>query len=444
MRVGLQGWGSEGDLRPLIALAGRLRSLGHEARVVVTPIDGKDYRPLCHSLDIAVQTVPERMRMTLQGLVREARSANPTRLMTAVLDATFFPYIEEMYEASLALCAGSEVVVGGPSCWPLKAASQRVAVPFVALDFVPGIVPSRVVPPAIFPPWRWLARPAWALLNVLFDQAFREPPRKFFAAKGLPPIRHAVPDVIFSEQLNLHAASPSFWPPAPDWSDIHCVCGEFFMPLDAESWAPSPALRAFLDEGSAPVLLTLGSWEHMAPQRVRAMLVDAAREAKTRAIVQTKTSEEEVRDGDLFVLPWAPHRHLVPHCSAVVHHGGAGTTHMALRAGKPAIVLPFILEQRMWATRVQRVGAGKWQSFWKATPRSVAGLIRTVASSSAMQRCASDMARAMASEDGTSVAASRLEGLVQNVAQNVTQNLTRNVTTPLGVVDGPRTGSVNH
>jgi UDP:flavonoid glycosyltransferase YjiC (YdhE family) len=37
MRVGLQGWGSEGDLRPLIALAARLRRSGHEARVVLTP-----------------------------------------------------------------------------------------------------------------------------------------------------------------------------------------------------------------------------------------------------------------------------------------------------------------------------------------------------------------------------------------------------------------------
>jgi UDP:flavonoid glycosyltransferase YjiC (YdhE family) len=286
-------------------------------------------------------------------------------------------------------------------------------VPFVALDYVPGIVPSRRVPPVILPAWPWLARPAWALMRVMFDMAFREAPRNFFAAKGLPPIRHVIPDVLFSDDLNFHAASPSFWPAAPDWSEIHCVCGEFFMPVQAEAWGPSPALRAFLDEGPAPVLMTLGSWEHMAPERVRTLLIESARHAQMRAIIQTKTSSDEGRDGELYFLPWAPHRHLAPSCSAVVHHGGAGTTHMALRAGKPSLVLPFILEQRMWAKRVEHVGAGSWLSFWKATPQKVASHIRSVAASAPLQRRASEIAVAMADEDGTGVATARLERLVK-------------------------------
>ncbi len=151
MRVGLQGWGSEGDLRPLIALAARIRKSGHEARLVLTPVDGKDYRPLCESLDVALKVVPERMAVTLQQLVRDAKSADPTKLSMAVLDLTFSPHIEAMYAASLELCASSDVVVGGSSSWQLKAASLKAKVPFVALDFLPGIVPSRVVPPASFP-----------------------------------------------------------------------------------------------------------------------------------------------------------------------------------------------------------------------------------------------------------------------------------------------------
>jgi sterol 3beta-glucosyltransferase len=400
-------------LRPLIALAARLRKGGHEARLVITPVDGKDYRPLCESLDVALKLVPERMAVTLQQLVHDAKSANPTKLSKAVLDLTFYPYIEAMYAASLDLCASSDVVVGGSSCWQLKAASLHAKVPFVALDFVPGIVPSRVIPPAIFPAWRWLARPAWALMGVMFDMAFLEAPRKFFAEKGLPPVRRTIPDVIFSDRLNLHAASPSFWPAAPDWSAIHCVCGELFMPLEDETWTPSPAVEAFLRDGPPPVLWTMGTWEHMAPERVRTLLVESARQAKMRSIIQTKTSDDEGRDGELYFLPWAPHRHLAPRCSAVVHHGGAGTTHMALRAGKPAVVLPFIIEQRMWAARVKDVGAGDWLSFWKATPKTVGSLVGRVVGSALVQQRASEMAKQMAHEDGTGVAIHRLERLVQ-------------------------------
>jgi UDP:flavonoid glycosyltransferase YjiC (YdhE family) len=413
MRVGLQGWGSEGDLRPLIALAGRLGKSGHEVRLVLTAVDGKDYRPLCDSLGVPLRMVPEKMAVTLQQLVADAKSADPTKLISAVLELTFNPYLEALYAACRELCAGSDVVVGGPPCWLMKAASLREGVPFVALNFVPGLVPSREVPPVVFPPWRWLARPAWALLHVMMDMAFRKEPQKFFREKGLPPIRHAIPDVVFSDRLNLHAASPSFWPACRDWSDIHCVCGEFIMALETEAWAP--ALRAFLDEGPAPVLLTLGSWEHMLPERARALLVESARHAKLRAIIQTKMSNDEARDGNLFVLPWAPHRHLVPFCSLVVHHGGAGTTHMALRAGKPAVVLPFILEQRMWAKRVEHVGGGTWRSFWKVTPDKVGSMIRQVADSAPMRERALAMAQAMAGEDGTGTATSRLESLVSGI-----------------------------
>jgi sterol 3beta-glucosyltransferase len=58
MRVGVQGWGSEGDLRPLLALAARLRAEGHSAQLVLTAIDGNDYAPSCRALGVPLQCVP--------------------------------------------------------------------------------------------------------------------------------------------------------------------------------------------------------------------------------------------------------------------------------------------------------------------------------------------------------------------------------------------------
>jgi UDP:flavonoid glycosyltransferase YjiC (YdhE family) len=146
------------------------------------------------------------------------------------------------------------------------------------------------------------------------------------------------------------------------------------------------------------------------------LLLASARASGLRAIVQTKRSDVEAREGDTFILPWAPHRELAPRCCAVVHHGGAGTTHMALRSGKPALVLPFILEQRMWAKRVERAGAGRWLSFWKATPERVGALMRDVASSPGLRDRAGRMAAAMSQEDGAGVATRRLERLAADRA----------------------------
>jgi sterol 3beta-glucosyltransferase len=72
---------------------------------------------------------------------------------------------------------------------------------------------------------------------------------------------------------------------------------------------------------------------------------------------------------------------------------------MALRAGKPTLVLPFILEQRMWARRVEQVGAGRWLSFWGATPGRVARALNDVLASPALRAGAERMAESMARED---------------------------------------------
>jgi sterol 3beta-glucosyltransferase len=194
------------------------------------------------------------------------------------------------------------------------------------------------------------------------------------------------------------------------------VCGELAMPEDAEPWVPSSALSAFLDEGPPPVLMSLGSWEHIVQERGLDLLLASARASGLRAIVQTKRSDVEARQGTTFILPWAPHRRLAPMCSAVVHHGGAGTTHTALRAGRPALVLPFILEQRMWAKRVARAGAGRWLSFWKATPDHVGALVREVVGSAAFRGHAERLAALMSQEDGAGLAMRRLEQLAANTA----------------------------
>ena len=44
--------------------------------------------------------------------------------------------------------------------------------------------------------------------------------------------------------------------------------------------------------------------------------------------------------------------------SALVHHGGAGTTASGLRAGVPAVVVPFFGDQPFWGDRVWRLGVG--------------------------------------------------------------------------------------
>ncbi|MGC4114765.1 MAG: hypothetical protein QM765_09175 [Myxococcales bacterium] len=138
-------------------------------------------------------------------------------------------------------------------------------------------------------------------------------------------------------------------------------------------------------------------------------MTGAAKAAGVRAIVQTKVGEEG-RDGDVYFLRWAPHEVVVPRCSAMVVHGGAGTTHAALKGGVPAIPVPFIFEQSAWGGLLHKAGAAtKPLNFWKATPARLAANIRQATTSQAMQQKAKELAAIAAQEDGTGDAVKALE-----------------------------------
>ena len=53
-----------------------------------------------------------------------------------------------------------------------------------------------------------------------------------------------------------------------------------------------------------------------------------------------------------------PHDWLFPRMSAVIHHGGAGTTGSALRAGVPSFGIPGFFDQPFWSRRIHEIGAG--------------------------------------------------------------------------------------
>jgi len=47
MKIGIQTWGSNGDIRPMLALADGLQKAGHQVTLVVSSIDNHSYHGIC-------------------------------------------------------------------------------------------------------------------------------------------------------------------------------------------------------------------------------------------------------------------------------------------------------------------------------------------------------------------------------------------------------------
>jgi UDP:flavonoid glycosyltransferase YjiC (YdhE family) len=91
---------------------------------------------------------------------------------------------------------------------------------------------------------------------------------------------------------------------------------------------------------------------------------------------------------------YVPFSTILPRAAAIVHHGGIGTTALALAAGIPQLVVPFIDDQFDNAVRVRRLGAGLKMSYLAYRPRTAArNLERLLNSKEIAQSCRALAAR---------------------------------------------------
>ncbi|MGB3574422.1 MAG: glycosyltransferase [Phormidesmis sp.] len=157
----------------------------------------------------------------------------------------------------------------------------------------------------------------------------------------------------------MYAYSSAVLPVPSDWDDHSNVTGYWFLDSD-ETWEPPSDLAAFLAEGEAPVYVGFGSMAAEDASHTAALILEAVRQARTRAILATGWGGLSVSriPENVYMLESAPHDWLFPQCAAVVHHGGAGTTGAGLRAGKPTIICPFFGDQPFWGKQVHRLGVG--------------------------------------------------------------------------------------
>ncbi len=143
---------------------------------------------------------------------------------------------------------------------------------------------------------------------------------------------------------------------------------------------PLPAgLETFLDAGPPPVYVGFGSMPVRDAQDVARTAVGAVRAHGRRVLLSGGWAEPALTDDhdDCFRVGEADHHALFPRVAAVVHHGGAGTTATAARAGTPQVVIPQMADQPYWAGRVAALGIGAAHDGPEPTPASRSAALGT-------------------------------------------------------------------
>lgn len=415
MKIGLQTWGSDGDIRPFLALAGGLSANGHDVTLVVTSVDTKDYTSYAKSLKFEIvhahDTYLKWGADRVSRIKRSVVSAKPIDQVTRLFEDLLEPAVDEMYERAVTLCRENDAVLGYFIAHPLQLAALKSDRPYATVVWSPDYYPSRYRPPSTLPNLgEWLNPWWWKLVSRITNRMILKYVNRLRGREEYPAATDVFSGVWESRALTLAAASPSLFERPADWKDHIQVCGFLGLPEEAEDWVMPEDLARFIGEGDPPIYMTFGSMPQT--QATAKLFVEAVRAAECRAIIQAQWNEvpDIGSEPNIHRIERAPHHRIFPSCALVVHHGGAGTSHSASLAGCPSVIVEHFGDQIFWGAQLKRVGlVNKVLHERSVTAKSLAAEIRGVLKSPAMKRRALEIGASMRKEDGVKRAVALIE-----------------------------------
>lgn len=410
--------GSRGDVQPFAALARSLDEAGHQV-ALGAPAAGE------FLVESDVRYIPfddQAKRLARDPIVQEwlgVKSRGLRRKTVAVQAIRKFQSVRDSLLADLAAAAeyDADIVVHRAGV-PGHVIAEKLGVPSVFACLQPYWIPTSSFPsPRIqFPIPRVLNRVSY-LSNKLLLRTRQNNGKWRTGTLGLPR-RHGSGNALRSPDGNpvtvLQAFSQYALPSPLDYPNEVHTTGFWFLPRTLE-WAPPRRLSEFLAAGEPPIYIGFGSMVSTDPHQIGNVVAEAVRLAGVRAVVVAGWGGIQLDESrnDVLCLDYAPFDWLFPRMAALVHHGGCGTTGMALASGRPQVVCPYVLpEQRFYARRMHAIGvAPPPQPHHRWTSHSLGEAIHRAVTSRSLAERAEELGARIRAEDGVTTAVKVLESL---------------------------------
>jgi vancomycin aglycone glucosyltransferase len=405
MRILLASHGTRGDVQPIVALGVALRARGHVVRLVapanfVTWVQS-------YGLDIQSDGVDVEALLRSSGAGLQSLSWQ-MQYLSRITPLLFDPVARASEGCELIVCAGIHFAAASVAQWR--------NVPYVHAVFCPCATPNGTTPPPnvhrqTLP--RWINRVLWQVGGPVADFALRGPINRGRATLGLDALDNPISQIL--KGRTILAADRDLGPPSDD-APKSAVSTDAWM-LD-EPGTLDARVEAFLERGAAPIYIGFGSMIAPRAPELVAQAVAAVRAVGRRAVIAGGWAalERHIKEADdLITVDNVPHSLIFPKVVAAVHHGGAGTTTAAARAGVPQVLLPHILDQYYWADRIEVLGLGpRALSVEKVTTQVLIDRISVAVNDPLIRERVNRLAPLVAARNGVTAAAEYLEALQLN------------------------------
>ncbi|RMX68642.1 hypothetical protein KXD40_008189 [Peronospora effusa] len=382
MTICLMIVGTHGDVQPFVAIAKRLILDGHRVRVATHAV----YRDFVMNHDIEFYPLAGDPKELSAYMVKTSGHLIPLNIEAIQKDVPRnMQMVEEILYSTWPAVTEADPDGGGPGIPGKPFRAQAIISNPVTYGHI-HVAERLGVPLHIMFPQPWV--PTTAFPHPLSNMPYTGKPKKinYLSYKMVDLLMWQATEGMINafrrDKLDLrkirkgdggrdilldlaipHAFmwSPHIVPKPSDWGDIYDVIGTVLLEGPSSAYKPTSELESFLGKDAGPIFVGFGSMVIQNPVDVTTMIIEAAARAKVRVLIQSSWTDMAGNltiPDNIFFLGSCPHDWLMPRVSAVVHHGGAGTTAAGLLAGKPTFIVPFFGDQPFWGRAVFDAGVG--------------------------------------------------------------------------------------
>ncbi|BAT94317.1 hypothetical protein VIGAN_08090800 [Vigna angularis var. angularis] len=356
--------GTRGDVQPFVAIAKRLQEYGHHVRLAThanfktfVKSAGVDFYPLGGDPRILAGYMARNKGLIPSG---PAEISVQRKQLKAIIDSIPPACTAPDMETGVSFRAQS--IIANPPAYGHVHVAEALGVPLHIFFTMPWTPTYQFPHPLVRVPQSagyWLS---YIIVDLLIWWGMRRIINNFRKSTlKLAPIAYfSMYRGSISHLPTSYMWSPHVVPKPNDWGPLVDVVGYCFLSL-ASKYQPREDFVRWIKKGPPPLYFGFGSMPLEDPKGTTDVILEVLRDTEQRGIIDRGWGNlgnlTELSD-NVFLLEECPHDWLFPQCSAVVHHGGAGTTATGLKAGCPTTIVPFFGDQFFWGERIYQKELG--------------------------------------------------------------------------------------
>jgi UDP:flavonoid glycosyltransferase YjiC (YdhE family) len=417
MKFVLANWGTRGEVEPFAAIGRELVRRGHEVHMVVAPEMvgfAESAGPKAVAYGPTLKAVDDAHHEFFKLFFSKPWKTRELNRLLGEFVGPLDQHREEVGKTLLALAEGTDLLLTGMNYEGVAAnVAEYRGTALATLQIFPLRANGHLVPRL---PVR-LGRAAMDVFEWLTWRGHKDQDDAQRRDLGLPQATgHWTERIAARQAMEIQAYEPACWPGlADEWATFNAhepplrpFVGSLTMQLSADQ---DDEIASWIADGTPPIFFSFGSMPVDSASDMIAMIAGACAQLGERALVGagwTDFSSVPHYDHVKIAGPMN-YAKIFPACRAVVHHGGSGTTHAGLRAGRPTLILWMLPDQGCWGAQLKKLKVGAGRRYVAMTEKTLVKDLRTILNPEYLTRAEQLAERMIKPDDSVAISADLVE-----------------------------------